>query len=123
MEIHKASRDPLPRIPFERAARDILGSRYSLSLVVCGDSLARKMNRAYRKMGYAANVLSFSLDRGEGEIFLNVQAARREARDYGVSVRARLMLLFVHACCHLKGLRHGKRMESLERKTLKRFES
>ncbi len=79
------------------------------------------MNRTYRKKTYAANVLSFPLSSTEGEIFLNVQAARREAQEYGVSLRERLTLLFVHACLHLKDMRHGEAMEKKERQLLKKF--
>ena len=67
-------------IPYEKIADAILGKSYELSLVVCGDDLARRMNRAYRKKDYRPNVLSFPLSKKEGEIFLNVRAAAREAR-------------------------------------------
>lgn len=111
----------VPRLPFEEMATKILSERYDLSLVLCGDALARRMNRTYRKKEYAPNVLSFPLDRYEGEIFVNVDCARREARMYGVSLRERLALLFVHGCFHLKGLDHGKKMESAERAVLASF--
>ena|SRR3989338_8374533 len=112
---------PLPRIPYEGIARDILSSSYQLSLVICGDTLAKKLNRTHRKKEYPANVLSFALDTSEGEIFLNVDAAEREAKRFGVPFRAHLMLLFAHGCLHLKGLRHGPKMEHAEQKMLKRF--
>ena len=115
------------RLPFEKVARAILGARFELSLVVCGDSLARRMNTKYRlpaqagKKTYAPNVLSFPLSKSEGEIFLNVRKAMREARRYEVSLRERLALLFVHGCFHLKGLRHGRIMEGAEDVVLRRF--
>ena len=121
VEIRRTTRHPLPRIPFEKIARALLPKQYQLSLVLCGDTLARKINRTYRKKTYAANVLSFPLDKYEGEMFLNVEAAAREAKRFKVSLRARLTLLFVHGCLHLKGMRHGNSMERLERKMLKRF--
>lgn len=121
VEIRGVVKGSIPKVPFQRIAREILGGRYELSLVLCGDSLARKINRQYRKKLYAANVLSFPLDANEGEIFLNTQAARREAKEYDVSLKKRLMLLFVHACLHLKGLRHGKKMNALEQKTVNKF--
>lgn len=111
----------MPAVPFQRIAREILGSRYELSLVLCGDALAREMNRAYRKKSYAANVLSFPLDASEGEVFLNIRAAIREAKQRGVTLRARLTLLFIHACLHLKGLKHGKKMDTFELKLLRKF--
>ena len=102
-------------------ARDILGPRYELSLVLCGDVLARRMNKTYRKKTHAPNILSFLLSRSEGEIFLNVRKATREANAFGVPLRERLALLFVHGCFHLRGLSHGRIMEAQERRVLRRF--
>ena len=115
------TRARIPRVPFEMIARKILGSHYELSLVICGDALARRLNRKHRQRRYAANVLSFPLTKNDGEIFLNIRAAERAARKYKKSLRARLMFLFIHACLHLKGKRHSASMEILEQETLKRF--
>ena len=109
------------RIPFGAIKRDILGEGYSLSLVICGDSLSQKLNRTYRNKTYKPNVLSFPLDRTQGEIFLNVRKAEREAASMGIALRSRLALLYVHACFHLKGYDHGDLMEKKERAVLKKF--
>jgi len=119
--IRTTVRGPVPRIPFEEIALAILGKEYELSLVVCGDSLARRMNIEHRRQSYSPNVLSFPLSKSEGEIFLNVRKAAREAEQFGTSWRARLALLFVHGCFHLKGLSHGRTMEASEERVLRRF--
>ncbi len=111
----------VPRIPFERIARRVLDERYDLSVVVCGDTLSRRLNRAYRKKSYAANVLSFPLGRNEGEIFLNVRKAEREARAMGQTPRRRVLHLFIHGLLHLKGLPHGRTMYRTEEKLLRAF--
>ncbi len=108
-------------IPYEKIANAVLGTKYELSLVICGDALARKMNHKYRKKSYKPNVLSFPLSKNEGEVFLNVRAAAREARRYKVSLRDRLTFLFVHGCFHLKGLLHGRTMEGQEQRILRAF--
>jgi len=108
-------------IPYDKIANAVLGKNYELSLVVCGDDLARRMNKEYRKKNYKPNVLSFPLSRSEGEIFLNVRAAAREARRYKVPLRDRLAFLFVHGCFHLKGLSHGRIMEAQEQRILRAF--
>lgn len=119
IEIKKTIRGTLPRIPFARIARTILGPHYDLSLVVSGDTLARTINKRYRHRAYAANVLSFPISKTEGEIFLNAHAAAREAKRFHVSHRARLALLFIHGCLHLKGFLHGATMERMEQKILR----
>ncbi len=109
------------RLPFEKIAAAALPKGYQLSLVICGDRLAQRMNKKYRKKTYRPNVLSFPLSKTEGEIFLNVRKAEREARAEGISTRARLALLFVHGCFHLAGYDHSDTMEALESKVLKKF--
>lgn len=120
-EMRRTLRDSIPALPYEHIAGAILGKRYALSLVLCGDTLARRINRISRKKTYAPNVLSFPLTDSEGEIFLNARKAQREARAEGSSWRARLAFLFIHGCLHLKGYKHGARMERLEREYIKRF--
>ena len=114
-------RRSVPPLPYEQLVRIVLGPRYELSLVLCGDALARKLNKQHRHKTYAANVLSFPLSATEGEIFLNVVAAAREARRFETTSRKRLALLFVHGLLHLKGLRHGRTMDTRERKILRAF--
>ena len=111
----------VPRLPYAKIARKILGKSYELSIVICDNKLARSLNRTHRKKGYAANVLSFPLDSDEGEIFLNTEAAAQEAQRFDVSFRSRLLLLFVHACLHLNGLKHGKKMNLLEGRFVRQF--
>lgn len=98
--------------------RMVFPTDYELSLVVCSDTLARSTNTKHRKKTYAANVLSFPLSKTEGEIFLNIPCAKREAKRYGVSERSRIALLFVHGLMHLKGYPHGRTMENEERRVL-----
>ena len=109
------------RLPFDKIATAALPKGYQLSLVICGDRLVQRMNKEYRKKTYRPNVLSFPLSKTEGEIFLNVRKAAREARLEGISTNARIALLFIHGCFHLAGYKHGDRMEALEQKALKKF--
>lgn len=111
----------VPRLPFLEMKEMILGKHYSLSIVLCGDALAKRLNTEYRKKTYKPNVLSFPLDTDSGEIFLNVRKATREAKAAGITPTARLALLFVHGCFHLKGHEHSDEMESAEQRVLKKF--
>jgi len=114
-------RGSVPRIPFEKLARAVLGHRYEMSLVICGDKLARRVNAKYRRKDYSPNVLSFPLDKNSGEIFLNIRKAEREAKEMKISPRARLAHLYVHGCFHLLGMKHGDEMERREDVILNRF--
>jgi rRNA maturation RNase YbeY len=121
VDIRTTTRGSLPRLPYREMAAAVLPTSYHLSLVICGDTLARTINTKYRKKTYAPNVLSFELDKNEGEIFLNVRKAEREARHMRTSHRARLALLFVHGLFHLRGMDHSDTMEHAEQKVLHRF--
>lgn len=120
-DIKTTIRGPVPRIPFVEIAQAVLGSNYTLSLVVCGDKLAQRMNKEYRNKSYYPNVLSFPLDKTDGEIFLNIRKAAREARLLETTATKRAALLFVHGLFHLKGMDHSDKMEAEEQKILKRF--
>lgn len=109
------------RLPFGEMAEAALPKGFQLSLVICGDRLAQRMNIEYRKKTYRPNVLSFPISKTEGEIFLNIRKAEREAKQEGISTNARMALLFVHGCFHLAGYDHSDKMEALEQKVLKRF--
>lgn len=111
----------LPRLAFAHMKEALLGANYDLSLVIVGEHKARALNRVYRGKSYVPNVLSFPLSKRAGEIFINPQKAEREAPLFGMNRRTYLAYLFIHACLHLKGMRHGATMESIERRTLRRF--
>lgn len=121
IDIRTTTRGIAPRVPFKDIAREILPKDYSLSIVVCGDTLSRRINRAYRNKDYSPNVLSFSIGENEGEIFLNIRKAEREAKEFGMTARERIAHLFVHGCFHLKGYDHGSAMDTLEIRILKKF--
>lgn len=120
IDIKRTVRDSV-RLPFEAMAKAILPVGYELSLVICGDSLARRMNMEYRTKSYKPNVLSFPISQKSGEIFLNIRKAEREARAMGVSRDWRLAHLFIHGCAHLRGHDHSDRMDALETKVLRKF--
>ena len=120
LDIKRTVKDTV-RLPFAHMAAAALPKGYQLSLVICGDRLAQRMNKEYRKKTYHPNVLSFPLSKTEGEIFLNIRKAAREARTQGLSTREWIAHLFVHGCFHLAGYDHGDKMEALESKILKKF--
>lgn len=116
-----AARKSARRVPFVKIGRSLLPRSYTLSVAVTGDVRARKLNVTYRKKSYAPNVLAFPLSPKNGEIILNIQKAKREARAIGIPTANRVAHLYIHAILHLLGLRHGGAMEKKERFVLKKF--
>jgi len=118
IEIKQTVRGKLPRIDYENALKLAIPKKYTISLVLIGDNLMRRLNREYRNNDYSTNVLAFPIDKNEGEIFINVRKAEREARSLSMSSKKRITFLFIHACLHLQGLEHGKKMEGSEDKIM-----
>ncbi|HEY9585564.1 MAG TPA: rRNA maturation RNase YbeY [Candidatus Paceibacterota bacterium] len=111
----------MPVLPFLHLKNKVLGKTYALSLVIAGDQYTKKLNRLYRKKTYIPNVLSFPIEKGTGEIVLNMGQAKRECRARGESLRFFVALLFIHSLLHLKGYRHGSTMERREQELLSKF--
>lgn len=85
-----------------------------------GKKAASDLSRRYRKSEKtkSPNVLAFPISQNEGEIFLNVGSAKKEAERLKYSFRCYAAFLYVHAMLHLAGYSH--RSKKKERKMDKR---
>jgi probable rRNA maturation factor len=78
----------------------------SVAVVNTNDRHIRKINKMYLQHDYVTDVIAFPLgsDGGiEGEIYLNLDAARRQAKEYGVTYSAEAARLLIHGLLHLLG--------------------
>jgi rRNA maturation RNase YbeY len=110
-----------PSWPYETIKNTILGKQYSLSLTFVGEARAKQFNIKYRKKDYVPNVLSFPLDEKTGEIIICPAVAKKQAKDFDLSVDGYIAYLFIHGCVHLKGHDHGDTMDKLEQKYVRQF--
>lgn len=118
----KLSRQKLPNLPWEKIKNHVLGPDYELSLVFCGDKLSRRLNRDWRKKDKPTNILSFPLDKKNGEIFLNLYLAQKQWRDFPYpNYREYLKFLFIHGLLHLKRMDHSSKMNKQEKAILEFF--
>ena len=93
-----------------------LGPHHELSLLLCDNPTIRRLNRRWRAIDKATDVLSFpsyTLKEGQappegpvGDIAISLPAARRAARQMGLSLQAHLDRLLVHGLLHLLGYDH-----------------
>ncbi|MCL4318667.1 MAG: rRNA maturation RNase YbeY [Firmicutes bacterium] len=88
-----------------------------LSIVLSDDSAIRKLNKTYRGVDRATDVLSFSQREGEdgdsdlavlGDIVISLDRAHEQAREYGHSFEREMGFLVVHGILHLLGWDHEK---------------
>ena len=112
----------MPTFNFARAAEQVLGPKYDLSLVFVASHRSRTLNHHYRGKDYSANVLSFPFDNQNGEMIIDLEKLVAEAKRLGMSHRERLVEIFIHGLLHLKGLDHGSKMESLESQLVRHFQ-
>lgn len=65
------------------------------------------LNSTYLRHRYTTDVLSFSLNEHanalDGEVYVNLDQARRQAKEYSVSEREERKRLVVHGVLHLTG--------------------
>ena len=104
----------------------LIASFSELNLRIVGEREARSLNRTFRKIDHATNVLSFAYDKCRGDIVLCHPVIRREAQAQGKSLAAHYAHLVVHGVLHLRGYGHEKkrdaaRMEAREIRLLRRL--
>ena len=108
----------MPRLPWQKTARKIMGKDYELDLIWATSRFMKKMNRRYRNLNKNANVLAFALTPRSGEIILDPKTAKKEYGLFGENFKKHLWRLFLHALLHLKGYRHergGREKAKMER--------
>ncbi len=83
-------------------------SQKELSLVFFGEKKARELNKSYRKLDYATDVLSFEGDGVDhlGELVLCSRVISKQAKEHRLSVQQEVLYLFIHGVLHLLGYNH-----------------
>ena len=80
--------------------------RASVTVILIGSRVCRRLNRQFLSHDYVTDVLSFGLGEGkifEGEIYVNLDRARQQARSYGVAFGNEVARLVIHGTLHLMG--------------------
>lgn len=119
--IVRTTKGKLPSLPFAHVKEEILGKNYELSLAFIDIKTIKKISTEYKGNTSHTNVLSFPLSKNEGEIVMNLQTIRTNAKKFEMSYLEHLLFLFIHGCLHLKGYDHGSAMEKLEETLLKKY--
>ena len=104
-----------------RIKNEILGKKYSLSLAFISPAKSRAINKKYRGKNKPANVLAFPYAPNEGEILLTKKVIEKDAPKFDMTPREFERFLVIHGMLHLKGYRHGSRMERQEKKYAKKY--
>lgn len=82
----------------------------SLNILYCRDNDIMRLNARFKKSRKTTDVLAFDLRDSEepdflGEIYVNLQQARRQAKKHGIQYLEEVKRLTVHGVLHLLGYR------------------
>lgn len=85
----------------------------SVCITIADDRMIRVLNRVYRHMDKATDVLSFFMgeDGMLGDIIISQDSAVRNAERFGVPVEEEMKRLVIHGTLHLLGYDHKKRSD------------
>ena len=109
-------------------------SESEVSITLTNDKAIHKLNKDYRGIDRPTDVLSFAFRESDepkinfdedidlsaedmdilGEIFISVERAKKQAEEYGHSLRREIVFLTVHGMLHLIGYDHMEEKERLE---------
>jgi len=120
VSVRNFTRQQVPRVAYHRIAGAVLPD-WDISLAFVGPTKAKALNVSLRDKTYTPNVLSYEAGEKSGEIIICPAVAKKQAPRYGLSTGNFILLLFIHALLHLKGMPHGATMEARERQLLAKF--
>lgn len=78
----------------------------TISVILIGSRYCRILNRDFLGHDYVTDVISFNLSEGkrlEGEIYINLDQAKKQASDYSVPFYNEVARLAIHGALHLIG--------------------
>ncbi len=119
--ITNTTKTKLPNLDFSAMKEAILGKKYELSVIIISKSKIQKLNKEYRDIDKPTDILSFPLSDNFGEIYINPDMTKLEAKKFDRKYENFFGFLFIHGLTHLKGYHHGSTMESIEARFRKKF--
>ena len=95
----------------------------SFNLILVDDSYIHELNKTYRKIDRVTDVITFALEDDDkcllpkgkrvlGDIYISIDTAERQAKEYGHGLDRELCFLAVHGVYHLLGYDHEKEEEA-----------
>lgn len=93
-----------------------------VNIILVDNKKIHEMNKQYRKIDRETDVISFALEDEEsminassyrilGDIYISVDKAKAQAKEYGHSFKRELCFLAVHGLYHLLGYDHADKEE------------
>lgn len=117
MKINFFNESSLNTKEYEKLIKSVLKNQKNkkeFNIIFVDDEEIQRINREYRKIDRVTDVISFALcDDPDnemvdelGDIFIDLDQAFRQAKDYGHSITREVAFLAVHGYLHLCGYDH-----------------
>jgi probable rRNA maturation factor len=105
----------------ERALEVIGNSGSSATIAFVSDKNIQKLNREFRRVDKATDVLSFPADEPDnlGDVAISVETAAKQAEENGLSFDDEIAQLILHGLLHLSGYDHETDNGEMNRLELK----
>lgn len=114
-----------------------LGSNFEMSVTIVDNNRIHEINREYRKIDRSTDVISFAIEDNDeedfeiffetldneeeieiprllGDIFISIDKAEEQAKEFGHSLDREIGFLAVHGFLHLNGYDHQTEEEEYE---------
>jgi probable rRNA maturation factor len=102
---------------------DVIGKTdSSVTVAFVSDKKIRELNRQFRQIDKATDVLSFPGDSSDGEmgdIAISIETAARQAKQSGLTLDGEIAQLLLHGLLHLSGYDHETDNGEMNRLELK----
>jgi len=97
----------------------------TLNYILTNDSILVQLNKEYLRHFTLTDIITFDLSEREGElsgdIYISVDRARENAKDFKVSLNNEIKRLMVHGILHLMGFKDKTREEREQMRTKEEF--
>ncbi|MGB2696505.1 MAG: rRNA maturation RNase YbeY [Candidatus Zixiibacteriota bacterium] len=93
-------------------------NRQNLNIILADDKYIIRLNRKFSRRNRSTDVLSFGMQEGKkmipqsdvlGEIYISLDRAEKQAKDYKHSLQKEVNLLAAHGLLHLLGYDHKEK--------------
>lgn len=86
----------------------------NVSIILYNDQQIQELNKVYRNINQPTDVLTFIDEEDDsylGDVFINVDALERQAKEYGHTLKREFSFLVTHGLLHLLGFDHQTKSE------------
>ncbi|MHB1048890.1 MAG: rRNA maturation RNase YbeY [Bacteroidota bacterium] len=80
-------------------------SNAKFSVVFVGDNSIQKIHKTYLRHNTVTDIITFSFETNliDSELYINLQQAKRQAKQFGVTITNELRRLIIHGVLHAAG--------------------